>query len=92
MVKAILEWHHSITDNIPYRCQLLYDHAENRFEIIFMNKPKSKKQNTEQPVSDKTDRLAQALRENLLKRKSQKRGRTNSPPPPPAGKGEPDHG
>lgn len=57
-----------------------------------MNKPKSKKQNTEQPVSDKTDRLAQALRENLLKRKSQKRGRTNSPPPTPAGKGEPDHG
>ncbi|MBT6256918.1 MAG: hypothetical protein HOI92_03925 [Alphaproteobacteria bacterium] len=57
-----------------------------------MNKPKSKKQNTEQPASDKTDRLAQALRENLLKRKSQKRGRTNSQTPPLAGKGEPDHG
>ena len=57
-----------------------------------MNKPKSKKQNTEQPASDKTDRLAQALRENLKKRKSQKRGRTNSQTPPLAGKGEPDHG
>jgi len=57
-----------------------------------MNKPKSKKQNTEQPASDKTHRLAQALRENLLKRKSQKRGRTNNPISPPAGKGEPDHG
>ena len=57
-----------------------------------MNKPKPKKQNTEKPASDKTDRLAQALRENLLKRKSQKRGRTNSPTPPPAGKGEPDYG
>ncbi|MEC8727997.1 MAG: hypothetical protein ACPHW5_05735 [Candidatus Puniceispirillales bacterium] len=57
-----------------------------------MNKPKSKKQNIEQSSSDKTDRLAQALRENLLKRKSQKRGRANSQNQTPASKGEPDHG
>ena len=57
-----------------------------------MNKPKSKKKNMEQSSSDKTDRLAQALRENLLKRKSQKRGRANSPHQTPANKGEPDHG
>lgn len=67
-----------------------------------MNKPKSQKQHTEHAVSDKKDRLAKALRENLLKRKSQKRGRDTNvdqsaskypkADKPNHSKGEPEHG
>ncbi|MAJ35909.1 MAG: hypothetical protein CBC12_12405 [Candidatus Puniceispirillum sp. TMED52] len=67
-----------------------------------MNKPKSQKQHTEHPASDKKDRLAKALRENLLKRKLQKRGRDTNmgqsaskhlkADKPHHSKGEPEHG
>ncbi len=41
---------------------------------------------------DRQERQAQALRENLLRRKTQMRGRKDSPTPSPPKKGDPEHG
>lgn len=76
------------------RISVIYDLPRNEpfCETRQMNKPKSQKQNNGLPSTEKTDRLAKALRENLLKRKSQKRGRTDSGTQPAIEKGKPDHG
>ncbi len=54
-----------------------------------MKTPASK---TSQSERDRQERQAQALRDNLLRRKTQKRGRKETPPSSPLPKGDPEHG
>jgi len=54
-----------------------------------MKTPAEKQSKSER---DRQERLAQALRDNLLRRKTQMRGRKANPPPTPPEKGDPEHG